>query len=44
LLEAEVKRKLKKDPAVALELPVNLFPTISEEVQAGDVVSELWVF
>ncbi|KAG8682333.1 hypothetical protein FRC08_015026 [Ceratobasidium sp. 394] len=45
LLETEVKRKLKKDPAMTLETPVNLFPTsVSAEVQKGDVVSELWVF
>ncbi|KAF8609790.1 CBF-domain-containing protein, partial [Ceratobasidium sp. AG-I] len=44
LLETEVKRKLKKDPAVALELSSSLFPiSTSEEVQATrDVVSELW--
>ncbi|KAG8738343.1 hypothetical protein FRC12_016795 [Ceratobasidium sp. 428] len=45
LLETEVKRKLKKDPAVALEAPINPFPTsASEEMQPGDIVSELWVF
>ncbi|KAG8745367.1 hypothetical protein FRC10_008226 [Ceratobasidium sp. 414] len=45
LLETEVKRKLKKDPAMALEAPINLFPTsVSDGVQTGDVVSELWFF
>ncbi|KAG9125442.1 hypothetical protein FRC07_007579 [Ceratobasidium sp. 392] len=45
LMETEVKRKLKKDPAIALETPVNLFPTSpSDETPPGDVVSELWVF
>ncbi|QRV75920.1 ribosome biogenesis protein [Ceratobasidium sp. AG-Ba] len=45
LLETEVKRKVKKDPAVALEAPGNLFPTTAADgVQTGDIVSELWVF
>ncbi|CAE6469673.1 unnamed protein product [Rhizoctonia solani] len=44
LFETEAKRKLKKDPAVALEPAINLFPTSALEGQVGDVVSELWVF
>ncbi|KAH7344510.1 CBF/Mak21 family-domain-containing protein [Rhizoctonia solani] len=45
LFETETKRKLKKDPAVALEPTVNLFPTNApEEAQVTDIVSELWVF
>ncbi|KAJ1310960.1 hypothetical protein OPQ81_009471 [Rhizoctonia solani] len=45
LFETEAKRKLKKDPAVALEPAANPFPTSAlEEAQTNDVVSELWVF
>ncbi|KAF8708010.1 CBF/Mak21 family, partial [Rhizoctonia solani] len=45
LFETEAKRKLKKDPAVALEAAANLFPTSAlGEGQTSDVVSELWVF
>ncbi|KAG8691636.1 hypothetical protein FRC11_014013 [Ceratobasidium sp. 423] len=45
LFETEAKRKLKKDPAMALEPAANLFPTSApQEPQASDVVSELWVF
>ncbi|CAE6480274.1 unnamed protein product [Rhizoctonia solani] len=45
LFETEAKRKLKKDPAVALEAAANLFPASAlGEGQTSDVVSELWVF
>ncbi|KAF8679491.1 CBF/Mak21 family [Rhizoctonia solani] len=45
LFETEAKRKLKKDPAVALEAAANLFPTSAlGEGQTSDVVSELWAF
>lgn len=45
LIEAETKRQIKKEPALALELAKNPFPLVSDEdVQAGqDVVGELWV-
>ncbi|KAH7913993.1 CBF/Mak21 family-domain-containing protein [Hygrophoropsis aurantiaca] len=47
LIETETKRKIKKDPALAVDLGRNLFPIGAIEgtgEQSGDVVSELWVF
>lgn len=53
LLEAEFKRKLKKEPALATELVKDLFPLCvmdSPEVAKDpenverDVISELWTF
>lgn len=52
LFESESKRKIKKDPAVAMELKKYMFLTddqkeqIPEEVISvqGDVVAELWTF
>ncbi|CEL58182.1 putative protein C1604,06c OS=Schizosaccharomyces pombe (strain 972 / ATCC 24843) GN=SPBC1604.06c PE=3 SV=1 [Rhizoctonia solani AG-1 IB] len=45
LFETEIKRKLKKDPVVALEPAANSFPASALEAgQTSDVVSELWVF
>lgn len=52
LFESEVRRKVKKDPAVAMELKKYLLLTadqkeeISEEVISvqGDVVTDLWTF
>ena len=52
LFESEIKRKIKRDPAFAMELKKHLFLTadqkeeIPEEVISvqGDVVTELWTF
>ncbi|KAG2158491.1 CBF/Mak21 family-domain-containing protein [Suillus bovinus] len=49
LIETEVRRKIKKEPALAMELRKDLFPTgdatNSDDCLVGrDVVSELWVF
>lgn len=50
LIEAETKRRIKKEPALAVELVKNPFPLTSGEdvdtvVQAElDAVGELWVF
>lgn len=52
LFESEVRRKIKKDPAVAMELKKHLLLTadqkegVSEEAISvqGDVVTELWTF
>lgn len=50
LIETEMKRQIKKEPALAMELVKNTFPLGEDEdaetaVQAGlDAVSELWVF
>ncbi|KAI0319848.1 ribosome biogenesis protein Noc4 [Amylostereum chailletii] len=43
LLDAEFKRKIKKEPAVADELKGHLFEK-SEDGVGGDVVAELWSF
>jgi hypothetical protein len=52
LFESEAKRRIKKDPAIAMELKKHLFLTadqkewIPEEALnvQGDVVTELWTF
>lgn len=50
LIEAETKRRIKREPALAMELDKNPFPLASDEdvdivVWGGlDAVSELWVF
>jgi len=50
LIEAETKRRIKREPALVMELDKNPFPLASDEdvdivVQGGlDAVSELWVF
>jgi U3 small nucleolar RNA-associated protein 19 len=49
LIDTEVKRKIKKEPALAMELRKDLFPeSDAPEMDAGvsgrDAVSELWVF
>jgi len=52
LFESEAKRKIKKDPAVAMELKKYMFLTADQKVQIpeeaisvqGDVVTELWTF
>jgi len=52
LFESEAKRKIKKDPAVAMELKKYLYLTAGqkeqipeEEISAhGDMVTELWSF
>jgi len=49
LIDTEVKRKIKKEPALAMELRKDLFPeSDAPEADAGasgrDAVSELWVF
>ena len=52
LFESEVGRKIKKDPAVAMELKKHLFLTAGQKEQIpeeaisvqGDVVTELWTF
>ncbi|KAJ7202823.1 CBF/Mak21 family-domain-containing protein [Mycena pura] len=45
LFEADASRKIKKEPAVAVEMEkrVQLFPAADKEMD-GDVVSELWSF
>ncbi|KAG9318573.1 CBF/Mak21 family-domain-containing protein [Chiua virens] len=50
LIEAETKRPIKKEPALAMELAKDIFPLTSDKdvetlAQGGlDAVSELWVF
>lgn len=52
LFESDAKRKIKKDPAVAMELKKYLFITEDQKEQVpegaisvqGDVVTELWTF
>lgn len=47
LIETEVKRKIKKEPALVMELRKDLFPTADAgKMDDGvrDVVSDLWVF
>jgi len=52
LFESEAKRKIKKDPAIAMELKKHLFLTADQKEQIpeeaitvqGDVVTELWTF
>jgi hypothetical protein len=52
LFESEVKRKIKKDPAVAIDLEKHLFLVADQREQVpeealnvqGDVVTELWTF
>lgn len=52
LFESEAKRKIKKDPAVAMELKKYMFLTEDQKEQIpeggtsvqGDVVTELWTF
>ncbi|KAH7926662.1 CBF-domain-containing protein [Leucogyrophana mollusca] len=48
LIETETKRKIKREPALAVELGKNLFPVAAtdeeEQVGTSDAVSELWVF
>ena len=52
LFESEAKRKIKKDPAIAMELKKHLFLTAEQKQQIpeeaitvqGDVVTELWKF
>jgi hypothetical protein len=51
LFDSEVKRKTKKEPAIAMELKQYTFPTsdekdkLAEELTLkGDVVAELWTF
>jgi len=52
LFESEVKRKVKKDPAIAMELKKHLFLTAEKKEQIpeeaitvqGDVITELWTF
>lgn len=46
LIEAEIKRPIKKEPALAMELVKNPFPSASDDdVGDGlDAVGELWVF
>jgi len=52
LFESEAKRKIKKDPAIAMELKKHLFLTADQKDQIpeeaisvqGDVVTELWTF
>jgi len=47
LIEAETKRPIKKEPALAMELVKNPFPSASDDDVVGDgldAVSELWVF
>jgi len=52
LFESEAKRKIKKDPAIAIELKKHLFLTADRKEQIpeeaitvqGDVVTELWTF
>ncbi|KAF9227820.1 CBF-domain-containing protein [Gyrodon lividus] len=47
LIEAELGRKIKREPALAMELVKNPFPPASNEVAEApglDAVSTLWVF
>jgi hypothetical protein len=52
LFESEAKRKIKKDPAVAMDLKNHMFLTPDQKEQIpeeaisvqGDVVTELWTF
>ena len=52
LFDSEVKRKIKKEPAIAMELKQYTFPTADEKqnlaeeelTMKGDVVAELWTF
>jgi len=49
LIDTEVRRKIKKEPALAMTLKKDLFPeSDAAETDTGvsgrDAVSELWVF
>ncbi|KAG1756402.1 CBF/Mak21 family-domain-containing protein [Suillus paluster] len=49
LIETEVRRKIKKEPALAMTLRKDLFPmsdvvNADDSVSGRDVVSEFWVF
>lgn len=49
LIETEVRRKIKKDPALAMELRKDIFPmadaaNTDDGSTSKDAVSELWVF
>ncbi|KAG1762500.1 CBF/Mak21 family-domain-containing protein [Suillus occidentalis] len=49
LIETEVRRKIKKDPALAMELSKDIFPmadaaNTDDSSTAKDAVGELWVF
>jgi hypothetical protein len=52
LFESEAKRKIKKDPAIAMEFKNLVFLTADHKEQIpeeaisvqGDVVTELWTF
>ena len=52
MFDSEVKRKMKREPAITMELKQYMFPTTDtkenldegELTVKGDVVSELWTF
>jgi len=45
LLDTETKRKIKKEPALAVEMKTNaLVIDVSTEGEQGDIISELWSF
>jgi len=48
LIDTESKRRIKKEPAVVVELKSNIFSTgstpIDDEPTTGDVISDLWIF
>lgn len=52
LFESETKRKIRKEPAVSMELRQHTFPKAAEKAELpeeefvvkGDVISELWTF
>ena len=49
LLDTDVKRKIKKEPALAVEMSNNAFTSNvganeQEQVAGGDLISDLWTF
>jgi hypothetical protein len=52
LFESETKKKIRKEPAMSMELKQYTFPKAAEKAELpeeefilkGDVVSELWTF
>jgi U3 small nucleolar RNA-associated protein 19 len=44
-LDTETKRKIKKEPALAVEMKSDAFAiNVSADDKQGDVISELWSF
>ena len=44
LLETELHRKIKREPALGIESDVQVFPEEIQDVGRTDVVGELWSF